>query len=101
MPEEGMNYVVISQDLAEVQDLASSPVLAMSAYLEETGQQDQLRRISIYSERGTTAGTMRLLYMNREALAIWRSMGRQPTIVGERHRPPRSALLGFGVPFSA
>jgi hypothetical protein len=44
--------------------------------------------------------TSRLLYMNATAPCIWKGMGKQPTELGSQHRPPRAALLPFGVPFS-
>jgi hypothetical protein len=42
----------------------------------------------------------RLLYMNADALSVWREMGMRVTIIGESHRPPPSATLSFGMPFS-
>jgi hypothetical protein len=56
--------------------------------------------ISIYSERGGNRDQVRLLYMNAAAVRIWKAMGRNPTMVGAQHRPPRTALLMYGVPFS-
>jgi len=38
--------------------------------------------------------------MNADALSVWREMGIGVTIIGESHRPPRSAMLSFGMPFS-
>jgi hypothetical protein len=34
------------------------------------------------------------------ALTLWRAMGRTPTVLSEQHRPPKTAVLAFGVPFS-
>jgi len=38
--------------------------------------------------------------MNAAAVRIWKAMGRNPTVIGAQHRPPRTALLMYGVPFS-
>jgi hypothetical protein len=38
--------------------------------------------------------------MNVAAIRVWEEMGKAPQIIGERVRPPRSALLTYGVPFS-
>jgi hypothetical protein len=40
------------------------------------------------------------IYMNAEAIHVWEEMGREPKIIGEQVRPPRTALLAFAVPFS-
>jgi hypothetical protein len=68
--------------------------------LIESGQTRLLTTISIYSQRGENRDQIRLLYMNATALRIWKAMGRNPTMVGAQHRPPRTALLMYGVPFS-
>lgn len=95
-----MNYVTLRQGVEAVRDPENAPGVSMGVYLVGIGEEERFRRISIYQERGTTRDDVRLLYMNREALAVWRAMGRPGVEVGERHRPPRSALLCFGVPFS-
>ncbi len=95
-----MNYAVVEQSAEEIREPESSPPVCMQGYLAATGQERLLTVISIYSERGETREALRILYMNKEALRVWRAMGKTPRVVGERHRPPKSALLSFGVPFS-
>lgn len=99
-PPQTMNYEVVAQTTAEVQDLENAPPLSMAAYLVESDQMKLLTTISIYSERGAHPDQVRLLYMNASALLVWRAMGRNPTLIGARHRPPQTALLMYGVPFS-
>lgn len=72
----------------------------MPVYLERAGELERFRRISVYQERGSTFEAIRTLYMNSEALEVWRRMGYEPVIVGTRHRPPTTATIAFGVPFS-
>ena len=98
--EEG-NYWVVRQGVDEVRDPEGAPAVSMGAYLVETGQEDLFREISIYVERGATRDEVRRLYMNAVAMRIWRDMGRSPDVMGRRHRPPPTALLAYGVPFSA
>lgn len=100
MNDDAMNYVTLRQGVDAVRDPENAPAVSMGVYLVGIGEEERFRRISIYEERGTTREAVRLLYMNREALAVWRAMGRPGEAVGERHRPPRTALLCFGVPFS-
>ena len=100
MNDEAMNYVTLEQGVEAVRDPENAPAVSMGVYLVQIGEEERFRRISIYQERGSTREAVRLLYMNREALAVWRAMGRPGQQVGERHRPPRTALLSFGVPFS-
>lgn len=38
--------------------------------------------------------------MNLAAIQVCEGMGREPRVIGEQVRPPRTALLAFGVPFS-
>jgi hypothetical protein len=95
-----LNYEIIAQSRAEVQDIQNAPAVSMGPYLLESGQTQLLTRISIYSERGDSSEQVRLLYMNSAGLLIWHAMGKRPTLIGKQHRPPHSALLAFGVPFS-
>jgi hypothetical protein len=95
-----LNYEIIAQSRAEVQDIQNAPAVSMGPYLLESGQTQLLTTISIYSERGESSEQVRLLYMNSAALLIWEAMGKRPTLIGTQHRPPRHALLAFGVPFS-
>ena len=96
-----MSYSVITQTAVEVGDLDQAPALSIPAYLVLRGEEHLLRVISVYSARGDSAEAVRILYMNEAALTIWRAMGRTPTIIGARHRPPTDAMLTFGVPFSS
>jgi hypothetical protein len=43
---------------------------------------------------------MRLLYMNDVAFSVWKAMGKELNVIGSQHRPPLTALLTFGIPFS-
>jgi hypothetical protein len=99
-PPELANYTVIAQSTAEIQDIQNSPSVSMGPYLIDSEQTRLLTTLSIYSLRGDRREQARLLYMNATALRIWKDMGRQPTPIGSQHRPPRDALLSFGVPFS-
>lgn len=96
----GLNYKMIAQSAEEVRNTENSPSVSMSRYLAETDQSRLLTVISIYGKRGESYDQVRLLYMNDEAFRIWREMKRPATILGEMHRPPRDAVLTFGVPFS-
>lgn len=99
-PPKTMNYEVVAQNADEVQDLENAPPFSMGPYLIKSGQMQLMTTISIYSERGASCDQVRLLYMNASALQVWRAMGRTPTLIGAQHRPPRTALLMYGVPFS-
>jgi hypothetical protein len=94
------NYAVIAQSAAEVQDIQNSPAVSMGPHLIASGQTRLLTTLSVYSTRGDSRECVRLLYMNATALRIWKEMGRQPNLIGAQHRPPKTALLSFGVPFS-
>jgi hypothetical protein len=94
------NYETIAQNAAEIQDTDNSPAVSMGPWLIGSDQTHLLTTISIYSQRGESREQIRLLYMNATALRIWRAMGQQPRVVGTRHRPPVTAQLAFGVPFS-
>ena len=93
-------YSVIVQSAAEVGDIENSPSVSMGPYLIASEQTRLLTTVSIYSLRGDSRERVRLLYMNVMALHIWREMGKQSAEVGSSHRPPREAILCFGVPFS-
>jgi len=95
-----LNYTVIAQDAAELQDIQNAPAVSMARFLVEHGRMGLLPTISIYSERGTDRGNVRLLYMNAAALRIWKEMGMHPTEIGVQHRPARTAELAFGMPYS-
>lgn len=99
-PERCANYRVIAQSDKEVRDLQNAPAISMSFFLTDSEQRDLLRTLSVYSERGTSKGEVRLLYMNEVAFSIWKTMGKSPRVIGSRHRPPSTAVLTFGMPFS-
>ncbi len=99
-PQEAMNYTVIAQSAADVQDTQNAPSLSMGPYLIASEQTRLLTTLSVYSLRGNSREQVRTLYMNATALRIWKDMGKQPKIVGMQHRPAHTALLSFGVPFS-
>lgn len=93
-------YGTIAQTAGEVQDVQNSPAISMGPYLIISGQTELLRSISVYSERGKSREQVRLIYMNAVALAVWRAMGNRAHIIDVQKRPPRSAQLAYGVPFS-
>jgi len=99
-PPKAMNYEVVAQNADEVRDLQNAPPVSMAPWLVESSQTQLLTTISIYSERGNNPDQVRLLYMNASALLVWKAMGKNPTLIGARHRPPSAALLMYGVPFS-
>lgn len=95
-----LNYEIVAQSAEEVQDIQNAPAISMGQYLIESEQVKLLTTISIYTQQGESRDQVRLLYMNAAALLIWKAMGKQPTLLGFLHRPPKTALLAFGVPFS-
>jgi len=94
------NHTVVAQKGDEVMVPENSPSVSMLPYLLNSAQPRRLNHISVYTGRGTSRDQSRLLYMNADALSVWREMGMGVTIIGESHRPPRSAMLSFGMPFS-
>jgi hypothetical protein len=94
------NYTIVSQSRDEVGAVANSPSISMWPYLLQSEQTKLLNSISVYTDKGKSREQTRLLYMNTAALAMWREMGHACTVIGESHRPPRSATLSFGMPFS-
>ena len=95
-----LNYTIVAQDADEVQDIQNAPAVSMARFLTEHDQMELVPTISIYAERGSDRTQIRLLYMNAVALRIWKEMGMHPTEIGMRHRPTRTAVLAFGMPFS-
>lgn len=95
-----LNYKIIVQNVEEVQDIQNAPAISMGVYLTDSKQMHVFNTISIYAERGQVRAQARFLYMNDVALHIWEAMGKQANLVGARHRPPQTALLVFGAPFS-
>jgi hypothetical protein len=94
------NYQIIVQSAEDVQNIENAPAVAMGPYLIKCGNTALLRTISIYAARGESREEVRLLYMNAPAIRVWEEMGRAPKIIGARFRPPKTALLTFGVPFT-
>ena len=88
--------------LQTVELLASSlkTLLQTSVRQVRNSSKGRLNYISVYTGRGKSRDQSRLLYINADALSVWREMGMRVTIIGESHRPPRSAMLSFGMPFS-
>ena len=99
-PGQILYYQIIAQSVEDVQNIENAPAISMGPYLLESGQMRLLTSISVYSRRGESREQMRLLYMNAAAIQVWKEMGNAPKIIGAQVRPPRSALLMFGVPFS-
>ena len=95
-----LNYQIVTQSAEDVQNIQNAPAVSIGPYLIESGQDGLLREISIYSLRGESREQLRLLYMNATAIRVWKGMGKTPKIIGEQSRPPHTALLAFGVPFS-
>ncbi|HEX3572889.1 MAG TPA: hypothetical protein VHU44_18875 [Acidobacteriaceae bacterium] len=93
------NYTIVAQSRNEVLVPENSPSVSMWPYLLNSAQTQRLNKISVYADRGTSSEQTRLLYMNAAALRTWREMGMPCTVVGESHRPPRSAMLSFGSHF--
>lgn len=95
-----LKYQVVAQSADDVQNTENAPAVSMGPYLLQSGQRTLLTTISIYSLRGESREQLRLLYMNPEAIRVWEEMGKAPKIIGAQVRPPHTALLMFGVPFS-
>lgn len=95
-----LNYETVAQSAEEIQDDGNAPAVSMGPWLIDSGQTHLLTTISIYSQRGESREQIRLLYMNATALRIWRAMGKRPRVISAQHRPPSTALLTYGVPFS-
>lgn len=93
-------YQIVAQSADDLQNIENAPAVSMEPYLLKSGQLSLLTTISVYSLRGDSRERARLLYMNAVALQVWEGMGKEPKIIGARFRPPRTALLAFGVPFS-
>lgn len=98
--ERILNYSVVVQSAEEVQDVQNSPAVSMGPYLIKSDETRLLTTISIYSRRGESRDQTRLFFMNDVALRTWKAMGNKPRVIGAQHRPDRTALLAFGVPFS-
>ena len=95
-----LNYSIIWQTVDQLRGTENSPSISMWPYLVDSGQTPMANTISVYMERGDTPDRARILYMNDVALDLWNAMGREAQVIGKVHRPPKSTLLIFGVPFS-
>lgn len=95
-----LNYTVIAQIADELRHIENAPAVSMGKFLVDRGQLGLLPTISIYAEPGNDATAARLLYMNAVALRIWKEMGMRATEIAMQHRPARTAILAFGMPFS-
>jgi len=93
-------YQIVAQSAEDVQNTQNAPAVSMEPYLDKSGQKSLLTTISIYSLRGESREQLRLLYMNAAAIQVWKEMGKAPKIIGAQVRPPNTAILTFGVPFS-
>jgi len=94
-----LNYSILQQSTEDLRETENSPSLSMWPYLVDSAQTQLINRISIYGEKGDTAERARVLYMNATALDVWNKMKKATVTVGEVHRPPKSAVLLFGMPF--
>ena len=93
-------YSILSQSREDLRDPENSPSISMWPYLLASSQTERLNQISVYTERGTTVEKIRFLYLNDAALALWAEMHHTTQVMGRLYRPPRSAVLSFGMPFS-
>ena len=95
-----VNYQVVAQSAEDVENIENAPAVSIAPYLLKSGQTQLLTTISVYSLRGESREQIRMLYMNAAAIHVWEEMGMEPKIIGEQVRPPRTAHVAFGVPFS-
>ena len=93
-------YSMVVQTVEEVRVVDNAPGVSMWPYLLASAQTQRMNTISIYQEAGSTAEKMRFLYLNDVALELWGEMGKSVKVLGRFRRPPRSAVLAFGMPFS-
>lgn len=98
--EKPTHYSILSQSREDLQNPENSPSVSMWPYLLASAQTQRLNEISIYAEHGTTPDKIRFLYLNDFALTIWAEMSHGIQVMGRLYRPPRGAVLSFGMPFS-
>lgn len=98
--EKPTRYWTLAQSSVDLKTPENSPSVSMWAYLLATDQTKRLNEISVYVEHGKSAEAIRFLYLNDFALSLWRQMEKPIKVVGRLHRPPRAAILSFGMPFS-
>jgi hypothetical protein len=92
-----MHYSIIAQSADEIHHFFA---VEMRSYLQTASQSQLVNHISVYIAKGRTRGQLCLLYMNPVALGVWTAMKKAGTVVGHVNRPPQSARLVFGAPFS-
>ena len=92
-----MHYNIIAQSADDIHRFFS---IEMRSYLQNAAQTQLMSHISVYIAKGRTRGRSCLLYMNPVAFGVWTAMKKAGTIVGHVNRPPQSARLVFGTPFS-
>jgi hypothetical protein len=95
-----LNYSVVAQSAEDVQNTQNAPAISIGPYLIQSDQVRLLTGLSIYAQRGESRDQVHLLYMNAVALNVWEAMGNKPRVIAVLHRPPKTALLNFSVPFS-
>jgi len=95
-----LNYTVLELTAEQIRETDNSPSVSMWPHLVNTAQTKLINKISIYMEPGETRERARLLYMNATALNVWHEMNQSTMAVHMVHRPPRTAQLIFGMPFS-
>lgn len=100
MYPQSPDYTIVAQDAIQVQNIRNAPAVSMGAFLRAIGVMNIFPTISIYTRDGYDSNHARLLYMNAAALRVWKIMGMHPRQIGSQHRPPHSAVLAFGRPFS-
>jgi len=98
--QQPTRYSILSQSREDLDQPDNSPAISMWPYLLASAQTQRLNEISIYTEKGTTSDKVRFLYLNDFALHIWGEMNKSIQVMGRLHRPPRGAVLSFGMPFS-
>lgn len=91
-------YAVISQSRADLENASNSPSYTIWPYLLASAQTQRFTEISIYTEAGLSSDRMRFLYLNDFALTLWGEMEKPTKVMGRLHRPPRGAVLSFGMP---
>ena len=98
--EKKMVYSILRQSRADLEVSGSSPSVSMWPHLLAKAETQLANTLSVYSERGDSKRNLRVLYMNDVALRIWQEMGQPCDVVGHVSRPPKTAVLAFGKPFS-
>lgn len=98
--QQPTRYWTLAQSCDDLRDPENSPSVSMWDFLLASAQTRRLNEISIYVEHGTTSQDLRFLYLNDFALTIWKQMEKPIRITGRLERPPRTALLSFGMPYA-